>query len=193
MCVCVCVCVCVQVCTLRSIILDNTYYICTYVHSFCIYLDMNDIEKFLQSFSWMFMRNAGAKEVASELRRRQVIPEPVETEIERALDRKTANGLLYDHLYAQGTFQTLEIVCDVFIGGEGYSRMNQLGERMKEELTSQLILCSVFFVQVPHPCCRFHCMPLPQQYRCAYVMLSFSTHNIAHSELVQLSTTHTHS
>ena len=90
------------------------------------------------------MRNAGAKEVASELRRRKVIPEAVETKIERALDRKTANGLLYDHLYAQGTFHTLEIVCDVFIGEEGYPRMIQLGERMKEELTSQLICVLIF-------------------------------------------------
>ena len=82
------------------------------------------------------MKDAGAKEVASELRRRKVIPESVETEIERALDKKTANGLLYDHLCAQGTFQTLEIVCDVFIGEEDYPKMNQLGERMKEKLRS---------------------------------------------------------
>ena len=80
------------------------------------------------------MKDASAREVASELRRRQVIPEPVETKIERALDRKTANGLLYDHLCAQGTFQTLDIVCDVFIGEQGYPRMNQLGREMKEEL-----------------------------------------------------------
>ena len=80
------------------------------------------------------MKDAGAKEVASELRRRKVIPERVETKIERALDRKTANGLLYDHLHAQGTFQTLEIVCDVFIGEQGYPRMNQLGKWIKKEL-----------------------------------------------------------
>ena len=104
---------------------------------------MNDFEKFLQSISWMFKRDAGAKEVASELRRRKVIPERVETKIERALDRKMANGLLYDHLCAQGTFQTLEIVCDVFIEEQGYPKMNQLGKEMKEELTSQLIC--VFF------------------------------------------------
>ena len=94
-----------------------------------------DVERFLEPFFEMFMRNAGAKEVASELRRRKVIPERVETKIERALDRKTANGLLYDHLYAQGTYQTLEIVCDVFIGEEGYPRMNQMGRKMKEKLT----------------------------------------------------------
>ena len=102
----------------------------------CIFsLGSKDVERFLEPFSEMFMTYAGAKEVASELRRRKVIPEPVETKIERALDRKTANGLLYDHLYAQGTFQTLGTVCDVFIGEQGYPRMNQLGERMKEKLT----------------------------------------------------------
>ena len=98
------------------------------------FLGVTALERFLNQFHEIFITSAGAKEVASELRRRKAIPEPVETKIERALDRKTANGLLYDHLYAQSTFQILEIVCDVFIGGEGFSRMNELGERMKNEL-----------------------------------------------------------
>ena len=92
------------------------------------------------------MKDAGAKEVASELRRRKIIPEHVETKIERALDRKTANGLLYDHLYAQGTFQTLEIVCEVFIGEQGCPRMNQLGKWMKEELMRRHHLNSCKFL-----------------------------------------------
>ena len=101
----------------------------------CIFfLGSKDVERFLEPFSEMFMTYAGAKEVASELRRRKVIPERVETKIEKTLDRKTANGLLYDHLYAQGTFQTLGTVCDVFIGEQGYLRMNELGRMMKEEL-----------------------------------------------------------
>ena len=98
------------------------------------YIGTKGFDAFLGKREEVFVRYAGAKEVASELRRRKVIPERVETKIERAPDRKTANGLLYDHLYAQGTFQTLEIVCDVFVEEEGYPRMNQLGERMKEEL-----------------------------------------------------------
>ena len=146
---------------------------CTHVHSFCICLEMNDYEKFLQSFSGMFIRDAGANKVASELRRRQVIPEPVETKIEIALDRKTANGLLYDHLYAQGTFRTLEIVCDVFTVEKGYPRMKQLGERIKKELTSQLICVFIIFVQVSHPCCRSHCMLLSRQCHGAYVCNAF--------------------
>ena len=100
------------------------------------------VESFLEPFSEIFMTCAGAKEVASELRRKRVIPERVENEIKGALDRKAANGLLYDHLYAQGTFQTLEIVCDVFIQEQGYPRMNNLGERMKKELMRRHHLCS---------------------------------------------------
>ena len=104
------------------------------------------VEGFLEPFSEIFMTCAGAKEVASELRRRKVIPEHVETKIERAPDRKTANGLLFDHLYAQGTFRTLEIVCDVFIGEQGYPRMNQLGRKMKEELMHRNHLHSCKFL-----------------------------------------------
>ena len=97
-------------------------------------LGWKSTKPFLQKFCPRFENDAGAKEVASELRRRKVIPEQVETKIERALDRKTANGLLYDHLYAQSTLQTLEIVCDVFIGKKGYPRMNELGVQMKSKL-----------------------------------------------------------
>ena len=100
----------------------------------------NAVERFFEPFSEIFMTSAGAKEVASKLRRRKVIPEGVETMIKRALDRETANGHLYDHLYAQGTFQTLEIVCDVFIEEEGYTRMNQLGRKMKEKLSCMNLL-----------------------------------------------------
>ena len=99
------------------------------------FLGSKAVERFFEPFSEMFITFVGAKEVASELRRRKVIPECVETMIKRAPDRKTANGLLYDHLYAQGTFQTLEIVCDVFIGEQGYPKMNLLGRKMKEILT----------------------------------------------------------
>ena len=105
---------------------------------FCFYvllpLGLKSTEPFLRKFCPQFENDAGAKEVASELRRRKVIPEQVETKIERALDRKTANGLLYDHLCAQGTLRTLEIVCDVFIGKKGYPSMNELGTKMKNNL-----------------------------------------------------------
>ena len=101
------------------------------------------MESFLEHFHADFMRCACAKEVALELRRRKVIPESVETKIEGALDRKTANGLLYDHLLAQGTLHTLEIVCDVFIKKEAYPRAKQLGERMKLKLTQYIKSISI--------------------------------------------------
>jgi ankyrin repeat protein len=102
--------------------------------SFHVPYDARTMERFLQNVYDNFIMCAHAKKVASELRRRRVIPEAVETKIERALDRKTANGHLYDHLFSQGTFKTLQIVCDVFIHEEGYPRMNELGKSMKDQL-----------------------------------------------------------
>jgi ankyrin repeat protein len=93
-----------------------------------------DVEVFLRSFYDGIRRDAEATAVTAELRKQKVIPEPVETKIRRALDRKEANGHLYDHLLSQATVKTLRIVCDVFIKEEGYPRMNELGERMKKEL-----------------------------------------------------------
>ena len=80
------------------------------------------------------MEYACAKETAPMLRRKKVIPEEVETDIERAKNSERANGHLYDHLCVQGTFECLKTVCDVFIRKEGYAKTNQLGERMKNEL-----------------------------------------------------------
>ena len=118
--------------------------LCVLMHIFIImilymsYIGAMFVESFLERFHEDFMRCACAKEVASELRRRKVIPESVETKIEGALDRKTANGLLYDHLYAQGNLYTLEIACDVFIEKEAYPRTKQLGESMKSKLTQYI-------------------------------------------------------
>ena len=98
------------------------------------------------------MEDACAEVVASELRRRQVIPKRVETKIERALDLNEANGLLYDHLCAQGNFQTLKIVCDVFIGKQGYQQMNHLGAKMKEEMIRGNTLG-----MLPHVWCTLYC------------------------------------
>ena len=96
--------------------------------------DDESVKGFLKHFEDSFMEDACAKETARKLRRKGVIPEDVETDIERAKDREGANEELYDHLSVQGTFECLKTVCDVFIRKEGYARTNQLGERMKNEL-----------------------------------------------------------
>jgi ankyrin repeat protein len=101
-------------------------------------LNAKIVESLLRKFNDVFIRDAGAKEVASELRRRRVIPQPVEIKIERTLNRKEANGHLYDHLFSQGTLETLQMVCDVFIKEEGYHRMNELGKMMKKEFHNLL-------------------------------------------------------
>ena len=113
------------------------YFNCCYVFKivyYSLHVDARTMERFLLNVYDNFKMCAHAKKVASELRRRRVIPEAVESKIERALDKKTANGHLYDHLFSQGTFKTLQIVCDVFIHEEGYPRMNELGKSMKDRL-----------------------------------------------------------
>ena len=107
---------------------------CLVIYFYILFIGTKAVKSFMQSFLGTFMKAASVKEVASNLHRRKVIPEPVKTEIERALDRKTANGHLYDHLYSQGTLETIQVVCDVFIKEEGYPRMNGLGRDMKENL-----------------------------------------------------------
>ena len=97
------------------------------------------------------MEDACAEEVASQLRRRDVISKRVETKIERADDPKDANGILYDHLCDQGDFLTLEKVCNVFIGERGYPKMNHLGKEMKEMIRRNTV------GMLPHAWCTLYC------------------------------------
>ena len=125
----------VYFCTLLCVLMHIKFFIIMILYT---YIGAMFVESFLEHFQGGFMRCACAKEVASELRRRKVIPESVETKIEGALDRKTANSLFYDHLLAQGNLHTPEITCDVFIEKEAYPRTKQLGESMKSKLTQYI-------------------------------------------------------
>ena len=142
---------CIYVCCYTSAILQQ--YMCLHTVLLSCVGDVKPIKGFLEQFYGSFMEDACAEVVASELRRRQVISKRVETKIERALDLNEANGLLYDHLCDQGDFKTLEIVCDVFIGKQGYQQMNHLGARMKEEMIRRHTLG-----MLPHAWCTLYCM-----------------------------------
>ena len=102
LCVCVsmrCVCMCAATYSTIPRFYNNAYiYILTVFSSYCVGNE-NSIKGFLEQFSDSFMEDACAEEVAPELEIRHVISKRVETKIERALDPKDANRILYKYLY----------------------------------------------------------------------------------------------
>ena len=65
-----------------------------------------------------------------------VISEAVRTKIDRALSKREANGIFYDHLCSFGTWDSLKTLCEILKGDDyaGYTRMQQLAEDMEKEL-----------------------------------------------------------
>ena len=66
----------------------------------------------------------------------EVISEAVRAKIDKALSKREANRIVYDHLYSFGTWDSLRTFCEILKGEDyaGYTRMQQLAEDMKREL-----------------------------------------------------------
>ena len=78
-----------------------------------------------------------AREIALELFHDDVIPEGVKTDIDKARDMKSANLLLYDHLFKQANLFSLLKVCEAMESAQGMDNMKELGRSMREELEQQ--------------------------------------------------------
>ena len=77
-----------------------------------------------------------AKECAPELRRRHVIAESTETDIQRARDARTARGILYDHLHRHCTLEQIVVLSRVLTEVDsGLGRTKGVGQRLYARIT----------------------------------------------------------
>ena len=89
------------------------------------------MKKILEEFRDDILKNVNAKECAPELRRRHVIAESTETDIERARDARTARGILYDHLHRQCTLEQIVELSKVLMEVDGgLGRTKRVGLRL---------------------------------------------------------------
>jgi hypothetical protein len=93
-----------------------------------------DQKSFLKKYYSKIKTDMDAREIALELFHDDVIPEGVKTDIDRARDMKSANLLLYDHLFKQANLSSLLQVCEAMESAQGMDNMNKLGSSMREEL-----------------------------------------------------------
>ena len=93
------------------------------------------MEAILQEFRSDILDNVNAKEHAAELRRRKVIAESTETDIERAKSPRTASGILYDHLYKHSTLEQIRELSRVLKDADsGLGRTKEVGQRLYERI-----------------------------------------------------------
>ena len=89
------------------------------------------MEKILEEFRDDILKNVNAKECAPELRRRHVIAESTETDIERARDARTARGILYDHLLRNCTLEQIVVLSRVLMEVDrGFGKTKEVGQQM---------------------------------------------------------------
>ena len=77
------------------------------------------------------LNNVNAKQCAPELRRQKVIAQGIATDIGRARDAKMASGILYDHLYEDGTLQQIKMLSTVLMDVDaGFGKTREVGLRL---------------------------------------------------------------
>ena len=92
----------------------------------------NSVEAILQDVKDDFLTKVNAKECAPKLRRQGVIPEKIETKINRSEDAQTAREILYDHLQKEGTFQQIETLAEVLADVDrGFGRTKEVGRLLQ--------------------------------------------------------------
>ena len=87
----------------------------------------------------MFCEVVDAKFNVLELKRKEVIPNGLVTEIKNADDR-TARELLFDHLSCHANVAKLREYCRFAISASAFPKMQDLGEEMLRNLPSEGLL-----------------------------------------------------
>ena len=87
----------------------------------------------------MFCEVVDAKFNLLELKRKEVIPDGLVTEIKNA-DVRTARELLFDHLSCHANVSKLREYCRIAISAGTFPKMQDLGEEMLRNLPSEGLL-----------------------------------------------------
>ena len=76
-----------------------------------------------------------ASAIVTRLEIEKVIPDTVSHKIQQSAP-SVANEVLFLHLQSHSSPETLHKLCDVMISTSGYPMMNELGQYMKDKLTT---------------------------------------------------------
>ena len=89
----------------------------------------------VQEFVYDFLTKVNAKECAPKLKQQGVIPEKIETRIDRSEDAEAAREILYNHLFNECTLKQIEKLADVMAGiDRGFGTTKEVGRQLQKRL-----------------------------------------------------------
>ena len=95
---------------------------------------LSSVPEVLEEYEDEFFQVVHAKYNLLKLVRKNVITQEIASRISAANDDE-GREILYDHLKHHGSVHTLREFCEVAIAANGYPNMQQLAERMVQELS----------------------------------------------------------
>ena len=107
---------------------------CTFLTFSLLAASLFSVSQFLKTYEREFLEVVNPKLNLVKLEHEGVISANVRTAILETADDKDANYILLVHLQKNATVYTLRVYCDVAIAANGYSRMQELGKKMKDAL-----------------------------------------------------------
>ena len=127
------------------------------------------VDQVLDHFRDQFIREVDASAIVFGLENKGIIPNGVLTAVTKETSATRQNEILYAHLEATSTKDSLMTVCDMIIAVRGNPRMRAFGEDMKSKLEGKCCVCHTYMRAHLHVCmCGFvctddpnHTIPLP--------------------------------
>ena len=104
------------------------------------------VDQVLDHFRDWFIREVDASAIVFGLENKGIIPNGVLTAVNKETSATRQNEILYAHLEATSTKDSLRTVCDMIIAVPGNPRMRAFGEDMKSKLEGK---CCVSYI---HAC-----------------------------------------
>ena len=119
------------------------------------------VDQVLDHFRDRFIREVDASAIVFGLENKGVIPNGVLTAVNKETSATRQNEILYAHLEATSTRDSLMAVCDMIIAVPGNPRMRAFGEDMKSKLEGKCV-CHTYMRAHLHVCmCGFVCTDDP--------------------------------
>ena len=106
------------------------------------------------------MRCVDARAIAPKARMEKIIPERVETQINKSESSDAAKKVLFEHLRDQVMLEGLRHFCSIMIESEGYQQMQMFGKELLAKIEEVRQDCTSFrlkFLAHPKPKGLYQC------------------------------------
>ena len=108
-----------------------------------------EVQRILKEVQSEFKECVDARAIAKKARMEKIIPEAVETQINRSTSLDAAKEVLFEHLQHQVTLEGLRRFCSIMEESEGYLKMQRFGKELQAKLEEVRRDCTNWFRLCP--------------------------------------------